>query len=163
MPSSDKRPAPSSGPARRRWRTPNAERNDVAELIDVSYSDVFSTVERTFNLIVFDPPFRWFRPRDDVETATTDENFRAMTTFFRQARSHLDMNGRMLIFFGTSGDAGYLRKLMALEGFEATTLATDRLLRDGWDVGVLHAPPHVTGTPISPAATRMAARPSRVL
>ena len=32
--------------------------------IDVRYSDVFSEVEGTFDLIVFDPPFRWFRPRD---------------------------------------------------------------------------------------------------
>jgi release factor glutamine methyltransferase len=42
----------------------NAERNGVADRVEVRYSDVFSEVEGTFDLVVFDPPFRWVRPRD---------------------------------------------------------------------------------------------------
>jgi release factor glutamine methyltransferase len=51
----------------------NAERNGVAERVEVRYSNVFSEVDGAFDLIVFDPPFRWFRPRDLTETAITDE------------------------------------------------------------------------------------------
>jgi hypothetical protein len=40
----------------------NAERNGVADRIEVRYSGVFSTAEGTFGLIMFDPPFRWFAP-----------------------------------------------------------------------------------------------------
>jgi release factor glutamine methyltransferase len=107
----------------------NAEHNGVADRIEVRHSDVFSAVEGAFDLIIFDPPFRWFAPRDDLEAAMTDENYRAMTTFFHEARQHLSPAGRMLIFFGTSGDIGYLEKVIATEGFHAEVIADQRLSR----------------------------------
>ena len=112
----------------------NAERNGVADRMEVRNSDVFSDVEGTFDLIVFDPPFRWFRPRDLLETAMTDEGYQAMTRFFRQARGYLTSPGKMLIFFGSSGDLGYLKDLFAEEGFTAEILAHADLVRDGWKV-----------------------------
>lgn len=57
-----------------------------------------------------------------------------MTIFFRQARSHLTPDGRMLIFFGTSGDLGYLKGLIIEEGFSAQVMAHDDLVREGWHV-----------------------------
>lgn len=95
----------------------NAERNGVADRVQVRHSDVFSDVDGAFDLIVFDPPFRWFKPRGLAETAITDEGYRAMTSFFRQACRHLAPDGRMLIFVGTSGDIGYLKHLMTEEKF----------------------------------------------
>jgi release factor glutamine methyltransferase len=61
----------------------NVDRNGVAEHVQVRYSDVFSAVDETFDLIVFDPPFRRFPPRDLLEAATTDEDYTAMRTFSR--------------------------------------------------------------------------------
>jgi len=115
----------------------NAARNGVAELVHVRHSDVFSAARGTFDLIVFDPPFRWFKPRDLTEAAITDEGYRAMTAFFRQARGHLAPGGRMLIFFGTSGDMGHLRQLMAEEGFSCAEVARLRGDRDGVPVEYL--------------------------
>ena len=115
----------------------NAARNGVGDRIEVRYSDVFSEVKGTFDLIVFDPPFRWFRPRDLLETAMTDEGYRAMTEFFRQARRHLSPQGKMLIFFGTSGDLGYLTNLIAENGFSADVVASHDFTRDGWKVEYL--------------------------
>jgi len=92
---------------------------------------VFSAASDAFDLIVFDPPFRWFKPRDLAETAITDEGYRALTSFFRQARTHLAPSARMLIFFGTSGDMGYLKRLMAQEGFSWAELARLDTERDG--------------------------------
>jgi release factor glutamine methyltransferase len=112
----------------------NTSRNGVADRVEVRRSDIFSAVEGTFDLIVFDPPFRWFRPRDLLESAMTDENYEAMTRFFRQAREHLSEDGKMLIFFGTSGDLGYLKNLLAEEGFSAEVIAHDDLVREGWKV-----------------------------
>jgi release factor glutamine methyltransferase len=109
----------------------NAMRNDVADRIEVRHSDVFSDVDGQFDLIVFDPPFRWFAPRDLLETATADENYQAMTTFFRNARQHLSDRGRMLIFFGTSGDLAYLEQLIEEEGFRSEVLASQDLTKDG--------------------------------
>jgi release factor glutamine methyltransferase len=112
----------------------NAAANGVADRIDIRHSDVFSNVDGRFDLIVFDPPFRWFAPRDMFEAAMTDENYRALSTFFRQARAHLTGRGRLLVFFGTSGDLGYLSGLADEEGFRREVLASRDLLKDGWRV-----------------------------
>ncbi|MEV5897747.1 methyltransferase [Nonomuraea fuscirosea] len=110
----------------------NAERNGVQ--VEVRVSDVFSAVEGVFDLIVFDPPFRWFAPRDLFEAATTDEDYRAMTAFFRDVRGHLAPDGRMLVFFGTSGDLEYLRSLARAAGFGTEVVAHQDLEKEGWRV-----------------------------
>jgi release factor glutamine methyltransferase len=109
----------------------NAERNRVADRIEVRHSDVFGAVDGRFDLIVFDPPFRWFAPRDLLEAASADRNYQALTRFFRSARLRLAPGGRMLVFFGTSGDLGYLRRLVAEHGFRSETLAQAELVKDG--------------------------------
>jgi release factor glutamine methyltransferase len=109
----------------------NADRNAVADRIDVRESDVFAAIDGEFDLIVFDPPYRWFTPRDVRERASTDENYRALTEFFGQARCHLTPTGRILIAFGTSGDIAYLRHLMATNGFDAAVVASLAGDRDG--------------------------------
>jgi release factor glutamine methyltransferase len=40
----------------------------------------------------------------------------------------------MLIFFGTSGDLGYLTRLADDAGFAREVVATESLERDGWTV-----------------------------
>ncbi len=112
----------------------NAETNGVADRIQIGLSDVFSNVDGRFDLIIFDPPFRWFAPRDQFEVAMTDENYQAMTTFFREARDHLTPAGRMLIFFGTSGDLSYVRLLADQHGFTTGVVAHEVLDKDGWQV-----------------------------
>lgn len=112
----------------------NAARNGVADLVEVRRSDVFSSVEGRFDLIVFDPPFRWFPARDRFEAASTDGGYRAMTAFFRGAREHLEPAGEMLVFFGSSGDIDYLYELMAAAGFGWEVVALDGGERDGWPV-----------------------------
>lgn len=115
----------------------NAGRNGLADRVEVRLSDVFSAVDGTYDLIVFDPPFRWFAPRDLLEMASTDENYGAMTRFFHEARRHLTAVGRMLIFFGTSGDLGYLRRLIDEAGFSSAVVAELHLERDGHRVHYL--------------------------
>ncbi|MFF9127939.1 HemK2/MTQ2 family protein methyltransferase [Streptomyces sp. NPDC014889] len=95
----------------------NAARNGVADRVQAQLSDVFSAVEGTFDLIIFNPPFQWFAARDVADSATTDESYGALTRFFREARKYLAENGRMMIFFSTMGDVQYLQKLIDEEGF----------------------------------------------
>ena len=47
--------------------------NGVADRMTFAVADVFDGVEGDFDLIVFDPPFRWFKPRDLLEAGSTDE------------------------------------------------------------------------------------------
>lgn len=116
----------------------NARRNGVADRLEVRLSDVFGAAEPAvdgpFDVVVFDPPFRWFQPRDLLEMATADPGYRALTRFVREVRLHLPHRGRLLVFFGSSGDLGYLQRLVAEEGFAAETLARKTMVEDGWQV-----------------------------
>jgi release factor glutamine methyltransferase len=112
----------------------NAERNGVADRITVRESDVFSAASGTFDLIIFDPPFRWFRPRDLRERASTDEGYATLRTFFAQAKDHLTADGRMLMFFGSSGDIDYFQRLSDEAGFHREVLRTRDFKRDGQTV-----------------------------
>ena len=109
----------------------DAELNGMADRVEIRLSDVFSAVPERFDLILFDPPFRWFAARDWFERASTDENYRTLTTFMREARDHLEPAGRMLISFGTTGDLGFLHRLVDEHGFHRETVAHDTLNRDG--------------------------------
>ncbi|GAA2965907.1 methyltransferase [Actinokineospora diospyrosa] len=96
----------------------NAASNGVADLVETRQSDVFTAVDGQYDLIIFNPPFQWFPARDVVESATTDENYGALTRFFREAKQYLATDGRMMIFFSTAGDVEYLRRLIEAEGYE---------------------------------------------
>ena len=109
----------------------NAERNHVADRTTFFASDVFERVDGTFDLIVFDPPFRWFRPRDLLEMSFSDENYRTLTRFMSEVRDRLNPGGRLLLFFGTSGDMNYLRHLIDRSGLAAGSIASRDLIKDG--------------------------------
>ncbi|NYH76818.1 release factor glutamine methyltransferase [Actinopolyspora biskrensis] len=110
-------------PAAVRAARDNAELNGVAERVRVLNGDVFDAVTGLFDLIVFDPPFRWFAARDATEAAITDPGYRTLTTFFTHVRRHLARKGRMLVFFGTSGDVDYLLELAAEQELTVETVA----------------------------------------
>ena len=103
----------------------NAERNGVQAQFVVS--DVFDHVHGTFDLVIIDPPFRWFAPRDLVEAAITDENYSTASRFFAGVPQRLRPGGRVLLFFGTSGDQDHILALAAGSGLRAEVVATREL------------------------------------
>jgi release factor glutamine methyltransferase len=110
----------------------NAARNGAT--VDVRRGDLFDGVDGLFDLVIFDPPFRWFPARDLLETASTDPGYATLTRFFREVRGRLTASGRLLLSFGTTGDLPYLEKLSAEAGFATATVGHDTLTRDGWTV-----------------------------
>jgi release factor glutamine methyltransferase len=121
-------------PAAVRCARENAELNGVGSKIEVLESDLFQNVAGTFDLIVFDPPFRWFRPRDMRERGIADENYATLTAFFQQARKHLADDGRILLSFGTSGDLAYLKHLIGQTKFQTEELRKTEIVKDGFPV-----------------------------
>jgi len=109
----------------------NAERNGVADHVTIEQSDLFEAVEGRFDLVVFDPPFRWMKPRDWAEASITDEDYRALTAFFATVREHLAEDGRILVFFGTTADIAYLEQLIESNGFAFEVVARRELEKDG--------------------------------
>lgn len=115
----------------------NAHANAVEDRTRFFESDVFESVSGTFDLIVFDPPFRWLKPRDMLERSMADEGYEALTRFMTQAHDRLRPEGRILLFFGTSGDLGYLLQLVEEQGFSSTVLASRSLEKDNSTVEYL--------------------------
>jgi release factor glutamine methyltransferase len=112
----------------------NADRNGVADRMEVRESDLFQNASGRFDLIIFDPPYRWFRPRDMFERGTADENYRTLTTFFDQAGDHLEPGARILVSFGTTGDIDYLHHLIAQSGLRREELRRVEGEKDGLPV-----------------------------
>lgn len=109
----------------------NAAAHGVADRTRFLRSDVFDAVEGRFDLVVFDPPFRWFAPRDLLETSMTDEGYGALTRFVSGVRGHLAPGGRVLLFFGSSGDLAYLEALVDRSGLDREVAAEELLTREG--------------------------------
>ncbi|TVQ89287.1 MAG: methyltransferase domain-containing protein [Deltaproteobacteria bacterium] len=107
----------------------NASAHGVSSRITFFESDVFEAVEGTFDLILFDPPFRWFAPRDTLEASIADEGYRALTRFMAEAPARLRPGGRILLFFGTSGDLDYLRGLIERSTLTSEVVAERQLTR----------------------------------
>jgi release factor glutamine methyltransferase len=101
----------------------NAERNGVASRVRCLESDVFERVEGEFDVVVIDPPFRWFAPRDLLERAFADENYEMLGRFVAEVGDRLRPGGFVLLFFGTSGDVAWLDELIAEGGLESRTVA----------------------------------------
>ncbi len=101
----------------------NAERNEVQGCVTAFRSDLFEQVEGDFDVIVFDPPFRWFRPRDLLERAVADENYRTLGRFVDEVAARLRPSGEVLVFFGSSGDVIHLDRLIERAGLASEVIA----------------------------------------
>lgn len=108
----------------------NARRNGVADRIVAKQSDVFSAVDGRFDLIIFHPPYRWFKARDLLERSTTDDHYEALTRFMRQVRDYLHPGGRILLHFATSGDIEYVYQLIDEARLGKEMLATDDVVTE---------------------------------
>jgi release factor glutamine methyltransferase len=97
----------------------NAERNALSDQITFAHGDLFQGVEGNFDLIIFDPPFRWFQPRDLLDRSHADADYRTLRQFMTEAPGRLRAGGRIVMNFGTSGDLEYLRELIERSGLVA--------------------------------------------
>ena len=108
----------------------NAKRNTLAGRTSFFTSDLFDEVDGTFDVVIYDPPFRWFRPRDLMEASIADEGYGSLGRFFAGVVDVLRPAGVVLVFFGSSGDEAHLRRLIDGAGLVSTTIADRRLVRD---------------------------------
>ena len=47
-----------------------------------------------------------------LERSIADENYQTLTKFFKEVKEYLKPKGKILIFFGDSGDLNYLKSLI---------------------------------------------------
>lgn len=118
-------------PAAVRCAKLNVNHHKLNKKIKVIKSDLFSNIHDKFDLIIFNPPFRWFKPHDMLERSNLDENYKTLTRFFREAKYHLKENGRMLAVFSTSGDIKHFEHLIKENNLESKILARQK--RNDWE------------------------------
>jgi release factor glutamine methyltransferase len=110
----------------------NVKLNGLSSRVKVVKSDLFKNVKGKFDLIIFDPPFRWTKPRDAWEISSADEDYRTMRTFFAGVKKYLNEGGRIVMHFGTSGDVAYFDYLIKKNGFRIEPIMKSRKNRRGW-------------------------------
>ncbi len=108
----------------------NVETNQLSSRVKVIESDLFENIRGKFDVIIFDLPFRWSKPRDIWERSSADEDYTTMKTFFSQVKNYLNAKGRILIHFGTSGDISYLKNLIRKNGFKRKQILKNN--KEGW-------------------------------
>ena len=109
----------------------NVKINNLSSKVKVIESDLFQNVMGKFDLMIFDPPFRWTKPRNLLEKATADEDYETLIRFFSNAKRYLRKRGRIIIHFGTSADIRYFRYLVRKNGFNSIVLFKETNQR-GW-------------------------------
>ena len=109
----------------------NAERCGVADRIGARVGDLFDGVDGRFDVVVFDPPFRWFPPADMLDRAFTDDAYQTLARFFARVGAHLSPGGRVLMFFGTTGDIDHFHGLAARHGLGVEALDSAEYTKDG--------------------------------
>ena len=98
----------------------NAKALGVLQKMRFTKSNIFSNIRGRFDYVIFNPPFRWFKPRDLLERGELDEDYITLRRFFKSVDKHLTKRGRILIVFSESGDLKYLRQLIDESGFRIT-------------------------------------------
>lgn len=105
----------------------NALKNRYGDKIRVLKSDLFSNVKGKYDLVIYNPPFRWFKPRDMIERGELDEGYKILRKFFKQVKRFLTEKGRVLIVFSDSGDLKYFNQLIKQNNYKKKILAKDKL------------------------------------
>lgn len=93
----------------------NLKRNGAVNF-ECYESDVFSNVSGQFDLIIFNAPYHGNEPKDALEYAVSDPNYRALSLFLTGVKSHLTESGKVILGFSESGDIDLMNRLIDENG-----------------------------------------------
>jgi release factor glutamine methyltransferase len=103
----------------------NVEMLGLKSKIDVRQGDLFGALKKgeKFDLIVANPPFKEEKAESEIVAAIHDPHYETLTRFFKEARNHLKLNGRIRMVFADIGDINFLQKLATENGFKIKIIA----------------------------------------
>jgi len=103
----------------------NARRNATALglEIDVRKADVFGTIAKKFDLIIFNPPFTDHAVQKTHDVSFWDKDHLTVKKFFKGVRTHLTKNGRALICWSSFAKTHVIKTIAKNYGFSLTELA----------------------------------------
>jgi len=108
----------------------NIKLNKLSSRVKVVESDLFENIKAKFDLIIFDPPFRWSKPRNIWERSSADNDYETLENFFAKVKKYLNRGGRIVMHFGTSGDISYFKYLIRKNGFKSKRILKNH--EKGW-------------------------------
>jgi len=122
----------------------NIKYHKLENRIEVLKSDLFSSIKNKFDLIIFNPPFRWFQPKNILERSVSDKNYQVLTNFFSEAKNYLNKKGRIILVWSTSADPKYLQCLIKEYKYNSKILKKARTKYDNkytWEYRVYELKP----------------------
>lgn len=76
------------------------------------YSNLFENVEGKFDTIIFAAPYYGNKPNDILERAVSDDNYKTLELFLKNAKNFLNLKGQIYLGFSDTGDTDLLKKLI---------------------------------------------------
>lgn len=87
-------------------------------------SDLFASIQGSFDRILFNAPFHGNKAEDILELGTSDYNYETLTRFLEEARRHLANKGIIYLGFADTGDNELLGRLIKKFGYEIQDFKT---------------------------------------
>ncbi|MBU3941185.1 MAG: DUF2431 domain-containing protein [Nanoarchaeota archaeon] len=94
-------------------------------------SNLFSNIKEKFDLIIFNPPYLPEDKREDKESALTTtggkQGYEILQKFFKQAKKHLNKNGKILIIFSSLTNKDKVDQVIKENNFKLEQLGSQNL------------------------------------
>ena len=105
----------------------NAERARLP--IVVRWSDLFSDIPETFDVIAWNPPFFRGTPQNTAQAAFFGgESYEVIARFTAEVRGHLNPGGHIYTVLSEDADVSFVEELFLKNGFASATAASEPLL-----------------------------------
>ena len=97
--------------------------------VSFKVSDLFSKVSEKYDIIIFNPPFSNYKPRDLTDRMFWDANNKTKERFFREAKAHLNPDGRIYLAWADFSDldVDLPFRLANKEGYQIKKIAEKRV------------------------------------
>ncbi len=98
----------------------NFKKYGVDNFCKAYLSNLFEKVPqgKTFDLILFNPPFQAYEPNDILDASITDHNYETVKKFMKEAKLYLKDKGRMAIYWAELCDLQLLIDLIKENSYE---------------------------------------------
>jgi release factor glutamine methyltransferase len=101
----------------------NVRLNKLGSKVKVVRSDLFSNIKGKFDLIIFNPPYLRGKPKRQIEYAWYEKDNNVINNFLKQAKKHLNKNGKILLLYSTIAEKKKLEKTIKQNGYNFRIVA----------------------------------------
>ena len=101
----------------------NVKLNKLGSRVKIIKSDLFSNIKGKFDLILFNPPYLRGKPKRQIEYAWYEKDSNVIDNFLKQAKKHLNKNGKILLLYSSIADKKKLESLIRKNRYKFKIIA----------------------------------------